>query len=444
MKRNTLFWFTHDLRLHDNGALNAAVENSSRLLCVYCIDQRWFAGNNYVPRRMGKHRWRFLLQSLQVLDKQLHQRGQKLHVLYGDPVQLIADIIASLDIDAVYQSTQVASDEIDQWLELQRRFPFLLFEQKSTHSLFAESQLPFVLDRLPGTFSKFRRSVEQLPVDLPLDAPERLPAAVRVDLKSTLIPVAIQSADTRVQGGEVAALKHLAGYFAGNHVSRYKETRNELDGFLNSTKFSYWLAGGCLSPRRIHRELAQYESRVGANESTHWIGLELFWREYFQWYAKRYGRRLFAFGGIHRKRPLTSFYSQRFAQWSLGKTTWPLVNACMNQLNATGYMSNRGRQIVASCLTNELQLDWRAGAYYFEMQLIDYDPASNWGNWQYIAGVGADPRGGRHFSIDKQTRLYDPDAAFIKKWQGVQDSTPIDAVDAADWPVMPEPPDADA
>ena len=111
----------------------------------------------------------------------------------------------------------------------------------------------------------------------------------------------------------------------------------------------------------------------------------------------------------------------------------------MKQLNATGYMSNRGRQIVASCFVNELGLDWRYGAAYFEQQLLDYDVAANWGNWQYLAGVGADPRGQRHFDIDKQTRLYDPDHAFIKRWRGVVHPTTIDSVDAADWPIEPSP-----
>ena len=109
----------------------------------------------------------------------------------------------------------------------------------------------------------------------------------------------------------------------------------------------------------------------------------------------------------------------------------------MKQLNETGYMSNRGRQIVASCFINELELDWRFGAAYFEQQLIDYDVAANWGNWQYIAGVGADPRGGRHFNIEKQQRQYDPQQTFIQKWKGQVTAPRLDSVDAADWPIMP-------
>ena len=85
----------------------------------------------------------------------------------------------------------------------------------------------------------------------------------------------------------------------------------------------------------------------------------------------------------------------------------------MHQLVQTGWMSNRGRQIVASCLVNELGLDWRYGAAFFEKHLVDYDVASNYGNWQYIAGVGCDPRGGRHFNLEKQAEIFDPDGVFL-------------------------------
>ena len=88
----------------------------------------------------------------------------------------------------------------------------------------------------------------------------------------------------------------------------------------------------------------------------------------------------------------------------------------MKQLIVNGYLSNRGRQIAASCLINELEGDWRYGAAWFESQLIDYDVAANWGNWQYLAGVGADPRGGRHFHLAKQTGSYDADGSYRSRW----------------------------
>jgi len=105
-----------------------------------------------------------------------------------------------------------------------------------------------------------------------------------------------------------------------------------------------------------------------------------------------------------------------FEQWKDGVTKNDFVNAFMIQLKQTGWMSNRGRQIVASYFVNQLGLDWRYGAAWFEEQLIDYDPANNWGNWQYLAGVGVDPRGRRAFNIEKQRQMYDPDNVFINQY----------------------------
>lgn len=122
-----------------------------------------------------------------------------------------------------------------------------------------------------------------------------------------------------------------------------------------------------------------------------------------------------------------------FKQWCSGDTDYPIVNAIMKQLNTTGYISNRGRQVVASCFVNELGLDWRYGAAYFQQQLIDHDVASNWGNWRYIAGVGADPRGGRHFNLEKQTNIYDPLGDYIAEWGAHQIQETFDSLSLDSW-----------
>ena len=154
------------------------------------------------------------------------------------------------------------------------------------------------------------------------------------------------------------------------------------------------MANGNLSVREVAEAIFRYEREHVNNESTYWLYFELLWREFFHWRAVIDGRHLFRQGGRHDRRLLTTFEPRNFARWCAGDTDFPLVNALMRQLTATGWMSNRGRQIAASCLVNELGLDWRYGAAFFEQQLIDYDVGSNYGNWQYLAGVGSDPRGG--------------------------------------------------
>ena len=445
MKTVGLYWLTTDLRLHDNRNWINACCQADELLCVYCLDPALLEPNRYGLNLMSANRWRFLKEFLQSLDKQLQRIGQHLLVVYQHPVDGITRLVSEYDVSVIYHSRQVGFYERRQLLALKNSLPKVRFDDCDTKTLFKTEQLPFPLTKFPASFTEFRHRVEHLGVDEPLPAPTSLPPSPMAkqnwlfDFPAYLELTSELDHQQPFFGSEVAGLQHLANYFTAEHASFYKQTRNALDGWHNSTKFSPWLANGSLSARLILSDLKAYERTRVANESTYWIGFELLWREYFQWYALCHGRRLFAFKGIKNSKPLTSFYAERFQRWCRGDTPYPLVNACMNQLNATGYMSNRGRQIVASCFVNELELDWRFGAAYFEQQLLDYDVATNWGNWQYLSGVGADPRGKRHFDIENQTRQYDPEHSFIQQWAAGIHPTCIDSVDAADWPIQPSP-----
>lgn len=432
-----LFWFSHDLRLHDNPALALAARAVERLVCVYCIDEADTAPNRYGLTSLGPHRARFLRESLAALDARLEGFGQHLLVRHGRSDKVIGELIERFGVDVVFRSEPIGVYEQQRWDWLQRAFPGVRFAVRNGHTLYARNQLPFSLDELPGSFTPFRERVEALDVPVPRPAPRRLPRPPLMPAEWISRP-RTSSSDaqlTRFRGGTDSGRARLLAYFSGSFPRRYKEVRNALEGWENSSKWSPWLANGSLSVREVVHALRAYERRSGGNASTYWLFFELLWREYFQWYAMAHGRRLFAFAGTRRRRPLTSFYPGRFARWSAGSTPYPLVNACMNQLNATGYLSNRGRQIAASCLVNELGLDWRYGAAYFEQQLVDYDVAINWGNWQYLAGVGADPRGQRHFDLERQAAQFDPDGAYVARWAGNSALEPLDSVDAADWPI---------
>lgn len=143
---------------------------------------------------------------------------------------------------------------------------------------------------------------------------------------------------------------------------------------------------------------------------------ELLWRDYFHFVTKKHGRLIYQETGITGKVKAGLASNEFFSQWAKGDTQEPFVDANMKELNATGFMSNRGRQIVASYLIYTLKADWRLGAAYFEKMLIDYDPCSNYGNWAYIAGVGNDPRGGRAFDILRQKETYDPKGSYQEFW----------------------------
>ncbi|MBR9828496.1 MAG: DASH family cryptochrome [Oceanospirillales bacterium] len=433
-----LYWFTQDLRLDDNPALLQAAEQCDRLICVYVHDRHLERPHTFNSARLGSKRQRFLTQGLEDLQQQLGTLGQPLHRFDGDPLEVLSTLVSQMNIDQIFCTRPVGWYESRQIDALSTRFPHLQWVMPDSYTLYEGDQLQAVLADFPASFSAFRRRVETLPVPVARPRVTCLPPPPNSNLPDAQpLLAAVTSTNEWFMGGELAAQSHLTRYFSSSLASHYKEVRNALDGRDNGTRFSPWLAQGSLSPRRVCQQLGNYEATQGANESTYWIFFELLWREYFQWYARHHGSRLFHLHGIQNRPPLTSFYPQRFKSWCEGSTPWPLVNACMKQLRATGYMSNRGRQIVASCLVNELQLDWRYGAAWFEQELLDYDVASNWGNWQYLAGVGADPRGKRRFDINKQTQLYDPEGAFVKRWQGAAQQVAIDHVDAADWPIKP-------
>ena len=174
---------------------------------------------------------------------------------------------------------------------------------------------------------------------------------------------------------------------------------------------------GCISPRLIYDQIKKYERINGANDSTYWLVFELLWRDFFRFMFKKYQTKFFLYDGIQTSKPMSKKVSEKvLAQWMNGKTDSDFINANMLELKQTGFMSNRGRQNVASYFCNELQMDWRIGAAYFESQLIDYDVCSNWGNWAYLAGVGNDPRKHRYFNIEKQAKDYDKEGEFRKLW----------------------------
>jgi deoxyribodipyrimidine photo-lyase len=229
-------------------------------------------------------------------------------------------------------------------------------------------------------------------------------------------------------------LRRLNHYLWGsNSIATYKETRNGLIGSDYSSKFSPWLAQGCLSPKLIYHEIRRYEREKTSNDSTYWLIFELLWRDYFRLIGKKYGNRIFFKTGPQNK-PMRHLRDnmELFHSWAEGKTGVPFIDANMRELNATGFMSNRGRQNTASFLVKDLKINWQIGAEYFESQLIDYDPCSNWGNWNYVAGVGSDPREDRYFNILTQARNYDAKGDYVRLWCPELAMVPVDKIHRPD------------
>ena len=224
------------------------------------------------------------------------------------------------------------------------------------------------------------------------------------------------------RGDEASALARLQHYvFETEGLKNYKASRNQLVGSEFSSKFSPFLANGSLSVRRIWHALETHQAIVGPSEGCDWMRQELLWREFFLWSEQAHGEAFHHESGIQGRVPQANPDRDLFQRWSRAECGHERIDAQMRELNATGYLSNRGRQWVASHFVNSLQLPWTWGARYFEWMLIDADPALNTGNWAYLAGVGSDPRsfGGspRRFDLEGQAKRYDPDGSHMQLWR---------------------------
>uniref|UniRef100_A0ABM5GMQ2 Cryptochrome DASH n=1 Tax=Pogona vitticeps TaxID=103695 RepID=A0ABM5GMQ2_9SAUR len=430
--RTALCLLRQDLRVRDHPVLHWAQNNADWVVPLYCFDPRHYAGtHHYNFPKTGPHRLKFLLESVRDLRETLKEKGSNLVVRKGKPEEVVRNLIDQLgSVAAVAFHEEVTKEE----LEVEKALRQVCSEKGVAvqtfwgSTLYHRDDLPFKpISRLPDVYTQFRKVVESQATVRPLLnlAPPLKP--LPPDLEDGTIPdledfgMTNPPSDPRsafpCSGGETQALRRLHHYFWDtNCVASYKETRNGLIGVDYSTKFAPWLSLGCISPRYIYHEIRKYEKERTANQSTYWVLFELMWRDYFRFLALKYGNKIFLLRGLQEKEIPWKKDPKLFDSWKEGRTGVPFVDANMRELAATGFMSNRGRQNVASFLTKDLGLDWRLGAEWFESLLVDYDVCSNYGNWLYSAGIGNDPRENRKFNMIKQALDYDGNGDYARLW----------------------------
>lgn len=416
-----ILWFRNDLRLRDNEALIHALQHCEEIIPVYILDQRHLEKDRWGFVRTGPFRLRFLLESLEDLKKHLQEKGSDLLIQVGIPEKLLPALAEEFQAPVLFASKEYADEEVQIEKALQKSLECHFFH---TSTLIHPEDCPFATDQLPDVFTQFRKRIEKYsPVRSPLEVPANISSS---SIPATALPtfaslgIAPPPQDKRAavgfKGGSVAAFERMDHYFWETEaVSSYKETRNGLIGEDYSTKFSPWLANGSISAREIYDGLERYEQEVVSNKSTYWVKFELLWRDYFKYVTIKYGRKIFSPGGIQDKKVPWKNIPKVFRKWAYGQTGDDFVDANMKELLYTGFMSNRGRQNVASFLVHRLKQDWRMGAAWFESLLIDYDVSSNYGNWMYAAGVGNDPRD-RIFNTNRQAEMYDAQGRYRDLW----------------------------
>lgn len=432
----SLIWFRRDLRVHDNPTLKDAVDQSDQVIPLYVFDPMVFDEGMFGMDRTGDYRTKFLWDSVRDLRDNLRSAGGDLVVRSGEPPKILSHICDEYDVDTVYTQTMPSSQELNREKETRESID-ADFERYWTHTLYHLNDLESSYRNMDDTFTPWRKETQygvdvRETVDKPQDIelneevdPGDIPEPEDFDLS---FDEASSKAFVEFKGGESNGLERLNEYmWEKDKLREYKETRNGLLGEDYSSKFSPWLAHGCISPRHIYEEVERYEDERVSNDSTYWLTFELMWRDFFQFQFMKYGSDFFTENGIRNVDYDWSQNIEAFRAWAKGRTGVPFVDANMRELNETGYMSNRGRQNVASFLVDVLDIDWRMGAMYFQSQLVDYDVCSNWGNWAYIAGVGNDSRDDRYFNVIKQAKRYDDNGEYVRHWIPELDNLPADA-----------------
>lgn len=426
MRTRAVVWLVRDsCRVVDNPPLSRAAERAREMSAIViplaCLEPRRWQNQQFGLPRVGDHWCRFRTESLLALGEALATQGSALWVAADSPDRALDRVAGQFQILEVHTDVPLSTEERLENARIEAEGYGVHVTE--TDELFTEAQLPFELDALPKTFTQFRKVIEKPPAlrpHAPLPTPILPPiqAAPWPDPPEWIeaVEACVRSTELRIKGGTPAGQAHWDAYLASGALSAYKATRNALDGEHPWSQLSPWLAHGCLSVRHVWYDTLAYEDRFGANESTYWLRFELLWREYFRWYARASDWTLFRKEGPAGRVVSGDRHPTRWRAWKEGMTGCDIVDAAMRELVATGWMSNRARQLVASALIYESNLDWRLGASWFEANLIDYDVASNWGNWAYIAGVGADPRGGRIFNLAQQASRHDPDGRYRARW----------------------------
>ncbi|MNK49186.1 Cryptochrome DASH [compost metagenome] len=422
MSKKILVWFRNDLRLHDNEMLVEAIAKSDSILPVYILDHRLFGETKYGTLKTGNIRAQFILESVLGLRNSLKQIGGNLLIAAGNPEDIIPQLVQEYEITEVYHHREVAREETHVSTLVENALWKLRINLKHFigHTLYNKEDLPFPIKDIPDAFNQFKKKIERDSIIKPcFAAPDRINVAEVIDW-GTLPSLADlnlaaqekdQRADFEFTGGEAEGLVHLQKVIVA--MQQAATTKN----LILASKLSAWLAMGSLSPRKVYWEIKKMEGVPNTKAMFNHILLGLLWRDYFRFMFKKYGNTFFNPDGFGSQGLVDVANEQEnFNKWRTGQTGFAVVDAVMTELNQTGFISNIARQTAALYLINNLEVSWVFGAAYFEEKLIDYNPASNWGNWANVAGVGNDQKSKSVFDLDKNIKNLDPKGNYANIW----------------------------
>lgn len=415
----SVVWFRRDLRVHDHVALATAVDAGDWVAPLFVVDDRLLDGRWRSPNRL----W-FMRGSVAALADALALRGAPLAVLRGDPRRLVPAFAESVGAKRVLVSRDyapfgrardraVAQGLAGLGIGFEEAPGGLIVEPESVATA---AGTPY---RVYGPFRKTWLTVPQrevLPAPTSIQGAEvqpsgvgRLPLRARIeDVLGAIVPTA--DPQSLPESGEPAARQRLEHWATGAGLERYALDRDRLD-LPSTSRLGADLRWGLLSPIEVADRCA------GERDGPRRFLDELAWRDFYAhllWHEPRVARHAFRseFEDVAR-----SADPALVAAWAAGRTGYPVIDAAMRQLHATGWIPNRARMLVASFLTKDLGIDWRIGEAHFMTHLVDGDPASNNGGWQWAASTGTDSQPWfRVFDPTAQGRRHDPDGTYVRRW----------------------------
>lgn len=402
-----LFIFRRDLRLEDNTALLFALKNAKEVILCFIFTPEQIDHNPYRSDRCLQ----FMIESLMDLENEVKAKRGKLYLFFGKPEMVVEECIKSLQLDAVvvnkdYTPYSIQRDQNIQSICRQYGAAFHSFDDALLHPM--EDTLK--ANRKPYTiFTPYYKNASQLPVRTPVQNTyahyysKKISFAKNHAIYEKILP----KRSKQQKGGRGAALKILENI---SQFSNYAAVR-DIPAEDATTHLSAHLKFTTCSSREVYYAISE---QLGVDCA---LIRSLYWRDFFTSIAFYFPE---VFSGAFRSkfnRLKWSGNEEAFRSWCEGKTGFPIVDAGMREMNLTGFMHNRVRMIVGSFLVKDLHIDWRLGEQYFARSLLDYDPAVNNGNWQWVASTGCDAQPYfRIFNPWTQAQKFDPECLYIKHW----------------------------
>ncbi len=409
MEKTAIVWLRRDLRTHDHPALSAAAESCQRVVPLFVLDQRLLDG-----RFASGPRTAFMLGCLRELDGQLEAIGGALCVRAGSPEEVLPQLAEQLGASEVYWTSDVSPFALERDRKVTERLKALGVEAiPSPGNFCADVSLPRTKNGKPfSVFTPFWKAERELPRRPVLGPPKalRLPDGLDCGELPATPQLGEQLPEPFCQPGEPAARAALELWLDGP-IDSYSDLHDNLSG--GTSGLSAWLRWGCISARETEQR-AQQRGGEGAEAFVR----QLAWRDFYAHVLLMFPDNLkLEYQAKFRELEWVSD-EQGFTAWCEGQTGYPLIDAGMRQLAATGWMHNRARMVVGSFLTKDLHIDWRRGEEWFERWLLDAEPSQNNGNWQWIASTGVDPAPyfRRLFNPILQQQRFDPNGDYVRRW----------------------------